>query len=70
MTNNSGATRAEVAAKLVRLGIEAVEEDVITSGYAAAVLVADYVPTNVFVIGSEGLRREIAATGADRIAGR
>ena len=46
------------------MGIAAGEEEVITSAYAAAVLMADYVPTDVFVIGSDGLRKEIAATGA------
>lgn len=64
VTNNSGRTRADIAAKLTRLGVAAAEQEVLTSGYAAARFVARYVGASVFVLGSDGLRLEIAATGA------
>jgi len=64
VTNNSGRTREQIAGKLSRMGVPAVERDVLTSAYAAARFVAKYVPATVFVIGADGLRQEIAATGA------
>lgn len=66
VTNNSGQTRAEIAQKLGSLGIPAAERQVFNSGYAAAVLLARLnrnASMQAFVIGSDGLRNEIASQG-------
>jgi 4-nitrophenyl phosphatase len=64
VTNNSAQTRAEIAEKLAGLGIEASEEDVLSSGYAAAQMARRLARTRraeVTVIGSAALRREVGA---------
>lgn len=63
LTNNSWPLRAEHAAKLAKMGIEASEEDVVTSSMAAARLVTP--GERVLVIGGPGLHEELAARGAE-----
>lgn len=66
VTNNSGQTRAGIARKLAGLGIPAEARQVFHSGYATAVLLARLsrpASARAFVIGSDGLRSEIAAQG-------
>lgn len=68
VTNNSGKTRAEVTAKLARMGISADQNKVLTSGYAAAVLVSRLMreeKRRAFVIGSDGLKFEVTQAGAE-----
>jgi len=57
VTNNASRTPERVAAHLTRLGIPADADDVVTSGQAAASLVAAEVPPGspVLVVGGEGL---------------
>ncbi|MCU1693167.1 MAG: family hydrolase [Frankiales bacterium] len=65
VTNNAGRRPSVVAAHLRELGIDAVDEDVVTSAQAAARLLAERFPrgTAVLVLGSEGLAEEVAAAG-------
>jgi phosphoglycolate/pyridoxal phosphate phosphatase family enzyme len=64
-TNNSTATRAEYVERLGRLGLGGDAEHVVTSAYATAHYLErlDPKPTDVFVVGANGLREEIRATG-------
>ena len=65
-TNSSIRTRADIANKLANMGIPAVENDVLTSAYAASHLIR-CVGGNprVLVIGMEGLKEEIIRAGTD-----
>jgi len=64
-TNNSTATRDEYVARLSRLGLGGDLEHVITSAYATAHYLERLAPkpTDVLVIGADGLRTEIRAVG-------
>lgn len=64
LTNNSTKTRAEYVEKLRGFGINVDEGDIITSGYAAALYIKkNYKNPSVFVIGEEGLKRELEWQG-------
>lgn len=65
VTNNASRTPDTVAEHLVRLGITATPDDVVTSAQAAATLVAELVPPGsaVLVVGGEGLDVAIAERG-------
>ncbi|HVR88165.1 MAG TPA: HAD-IIA family hydrolase [Candidatus Limnocylindria bacterium] len=64
-TNNSTASRADYVKRLTGLALGSDEEHVITSAYATAHYLArlDPKPRDVFVVGADGLRAEIAAVG-------
>ncbi|MEP6694822.1 MAG: HAD-IIA family hydrolase [Chloroflexota bacterium] len=64
-TNNSTATREEYVARLSRLGLGGDSEHIVTSAYATAHYLErlDPKPMDVFVVGADGLREEIRATG-------
>jgi phosphoglycolate/pyridoxal phosphate phosphatase family enzyme len=64
-TNNSTATRAEYVERLGRLGLGGDAEHIVTSAYATAHYLErlDPKPMDVFVVGANGLRVEIRATG-------
>ena len=64
-TNNSTATRAEYVTRLTGLGLGGDLEHVVTSAYATAHYLErlDPKPTDVLVIGADGLREEIRAVG-------
>ena len=64
-TNNSTASRGEYVKRLTRLGLGGDEQHVITSAYATAHYLERLHPrpTDVFVIGANGLRDEIRAVG-------
>jgi HAD superfamily hydrolase (TIGR01450 family) len=66
VTNNSYGRRADVAAKLVRHGIEAAEGEVITSAVAVAGLVAP--GEVVLVCGGPGIAEEVERRGARAVA--
>jgi 4-nitrophenyl phosphatase len=69
-TNSSVKTRAEIAEKLVGMGIPAQKDEVLTSAYTAALLVTKIGGTkNVLTIGAEALRKEIADAGAMVVTG-
>jgi 4-nitrophenyl phosphatase len=66
VTNNSGKSRAEIAAKLRSMGIEAVEGEVLNAAYAAGVLIRELNPgrsASVKAIGGAGLEAELALAG-------
>ena len=71
VTNNSAQTRRQIAEKLRGLGIPAAAEEIVTSAYAAAQVVARLAaekPGGALVVGSDGLREEVAAAGAAVVA--
>jgi phosphoglycolate/pyridoxal phosphate phosphatase family enzyme len=75
-TNNSTASRADYVKRLTRLGLGGDEDHVVTSAYATAHYLErlDPKPTDVFVVGADGLRNEIRAVGigvrsADQLPG-
>ncbi|WP_456474193.1 HAD-IIA family hydrolase [Candidatus Pyrohabitans sp.] len=64
VTNNSTKTRAEYAEKLSSLGVEAGEDEIITSAYAAAQYIAEHHRrAGVYVIGEGGLKKELEWRG-------
>jgi HAD superfamily hydrolase (TIGR01450 family) len=65
VTNNASRAPQAVAEHLVELGIPATAQDVVTSGQAAARLVAEQVPSGsaVLVIGSDALAELVTAAG-------
>jgi HAD superfamily hydrolase (TIGR01450 family) len=63
VTNNSTATPEQVVAKLARAGIEVFLEEIQTSAMTTADLLADRMLKTAFVIGEEGIRRELARVG-------
>jgi len=75
VTNNASRTPGDVAAHLRELGVEAVDDDVVTSAQAAARLLRERLPDGsaVFVIGGRGLEVALAERGLrpvrDRDAG-
>jgi len=62
-TNNSRNTAVEVREKLARLGFEVRDGEVSTSAAAAVRYLKDAGIDDLYVVGSDGLRREIAAAG-------
>jgi HAD superfamily hydrolase (TIGR01450 family) len=74
ITNNSGKSRLEIADKLTNLGVGASEEEVYSSGYAAAIFLKELdVEAQVFIIGSDGLKAEFDKLGikiSDRPIGK
>lgn len=59
-TNNATLHREEYAKKLVSLGIPASTEEILTSGYVAAVHIKTYYDNpKVYLIGEAGLKREL-----------
>ncbi len=66
VTNNSGKKRLSIAAKLSSMGIESALDHIITSGYAAAVLVDRLCTTQenrILVLGSDELAEEFIQLG-------
>ena len=64
-TNNSTATREEYVRRLDRLGLGGDADHIVTSAYATAHYLErlDPKPRDVYVVGANGLRDEIRATG-------
>lgn len=70
ITNDPRHTSKEYAEKLNRLGIPAAADEFVTSGRAAALYLQNEGSLErVFVVGSEGLRREIEAVGGTVLRG-
>lgn len=63
VTNNSVKTRSEISEKLNKMGIACSVDDVFTAGHASALYAKHHNHDNVFVCGSEGLRREFEEAG-------
>jgi 4-nitrophenyl phosphatase len=65
-TNNATLHREEYAEKLARLGIPASPDEILTSGYVAAVYIKTYYDDpRVYLIGEEGLKRELEEQGVE-----
>ncbi|GAA4252639.1 HAD-IIA family hydrolase [Dactylosporangium darangshiense] len=64
-TNNASRLPGDVAALLTRIGIPAVEREVVTSAHATALLMAERFPagTPVLILGAPALREEVVAAG-------
>jgi glycerol-1-phosphatase len=72
LTNNSARTPAQVAGKLERLGIEASEEEIVTSAGATADLLRRETDGNArtaYVIGQDGVRSALRDAGFDILDG-
>ena len=65
LTNNPRPTRAQVARKLAGMGVEAREEEVITSGRATASYLRDEGIGAAYVVGSRGLVTEVLNAGIE-----
>ncbi|HWC32036.1 MAG TPA: HAD-IIA family hydrolase, partial [Actinomycetota bacterium] len=70
LTNNSARTAAQVADRLVAMGIDAAPEDVLTSAQATAAMIAADArrsgrPATAFVVGEEGLDGALRDAGID-----
>lgn len=66
VTNNSSRTRLDIASELTAMGIKTGEDDVLSSGYAAARLLRRLrrgTSDRTLVLGTEGLRTEIRLLG-------
>lgn len=64
ITNNSASTRFQYRKRLENIGIHANEDEIMTSGYAAARYLADKTSgARIFVIGEEGLKLELEQCG-------
>jgi HAD superfamily hydrolase (TIGR01450 family) len=65
VTNNASRTPQAVAEHLVRLGLPATPEDVVTAAQAVARMIAEEVPagSKVLMVGGEGLRVALADRG-------
>ena len=65
LTNNPRPTRAQVARKLAGMGVEAREEEVVTSGRATASFLRKEGIGTAYVVGSRGLVTEILGAGVE-----
>ena len=65
VTNNAARTPAQVASALVSLGVQATDDEVLTSSTATAAVLADRLPpgSRVLVVGGDGLREPLRAVG-------
>ncbi len=60
LTNNSTRSRMQYVEKLRDFGIYTTEDDIVTSGYAAAKYITEKYPRGkVYVIGEDGLKKEL-----------
>lgn len=65
VTNNSAKTRCEIWQKLVALGIDVLENEVITSSYAIAKYLKENNYTNIVCIGTDSLKQQINEFGVN-----
>jgi glycerol 3-phosphatase-2 len=68
VTNNSARAPEEVASRLLRVGIDAVAGEVVTSASVTAALAADRGFERVFVVGEEGLLVALRAAGMEVVS--
>lgn len=70
VTNNAARSPGEVADRLTRLGVTAVADDVVTSGQAAARILADRLDdaAPVLVVGTDALAEEVRSAGLRPVA--
>ncbi|MFD1427003.1 HAD-IIA family hydrolase [Kroppenstedtia sanguinis] len=65
LTNNPCMTRRQTVVRLNRLGIEALEDEVISSGWATAKHLQEQQVGSVYVLGDEHLKQECRDVGLD-----
>lgn len=65
ITNNSGKTREDVAARLSSHGVPCTADEVLTSGHCAAQHLLDNSLRTAFVVGEPGLKAELRAAGIE-----
>ena len=70
LTNNSSRTPDQVADKLRSHGIEADQQEVVTSALATAELLAERGGGRAFVIGMDGVREALSGAGIEVLDGR
>ena len=63
LTNDPRPTRDEVVARLERLGVAASVQEVVTCGWSTAVCLREAGLASAYVVGSDGLRRELDRAG-------
>jgi HAD superfamily hydrolase (TIGR01450 family) len=67
VTNDPRPTRAELAARLDAMEVEASVDEIASSGWAAAVHVREQGLSPVYPLGSEGLASELATAGVELV---
>jgi HAD superfamily hydrolase (TIGR01450 family) len=65
VTNDPGPTREDLAARLRSMGIEAMVDEIASSGRAAALYLREQGLTTVHPVGSDGLARELVSAGLE-----
>ena len=63
LTNNPRLTRLQVSRRLANMGVEAREEEVVTSGWATAHYLREEGISSAYVLGSRGLIAEVLGAG-------
>lgn len=63
ITSNSAATRAQIAERLTKLGIQTGESDIISAGYASAKYFEEKGINEVYLVGETGLAKELSSYG-------
>lgn len=62
-TNNSTKSRRQVYEKLIKIGVECEFDEVLTSGYMAALYAKAHQLKNVYIFGSDSLKQEFSEQG-------
>jgi HAD superfamily hydrolase (TIGR01450 family) len=65
LTNDPGPTRLQLVRRLMRMGVEACVDEVISSGWATARYLERSGVESAYVVGSRGLAAEIIAAGVE-----
>lgn len=69
VTNDPRPSRKDVVHRLGRLGVRATVEEIVSSGWATACWLRQQGITRAYVVGSDGLRGELAAQGVESVEG-
>jgi len=65
LTNDPRPTRKDLAGRLGELGVEARPAEIVTCGWATATYLNDQALQSAYVLGSDGLRRELEQAGIE-----
>ena len=65
LTNNSTKNRKQIQEKLIGMGLECYEEEIYTSGYAAALYAGQMGYDRVYIFGTEALKMEFRDAGIE-----
>ena len=65
LTNNSRLTRLQFARRLANMGVEAQEEEIVTSGWATARYLREEEISSAYVLGGRGLISEVLDAGVE-----